>query len=76
MPIFEYVCRECHHRFEAVVQGSRKASCPKCESRKLEKQISSFGIGGYKGYAVSSEGFGRVDTGSSRCRTTVARKDN
>ena len=22
MPIFEYVCRECNHRFELLVQGS------------------------------------------------------
>src|SRR5579883_1525253 len=28
MPIFEYVCRECRHRFEALVYGSQKAECP------------------------------------------------
>ncbi|NOU09139.1 MAG: zinc ribbon domain-containing protein, partial [Nitrospira sp.] len=22
MPIFEYVCRECNHRFELLIQGS------------------------------------------------------
>jgi hypothetical protein len=25
MPIFEYVCRECNHRFELLVQGSVEA---------------------------------------------------
>jgi putative FmdB family regulatory protein len=73
MPIFEYVCRDCHHRFEAFVQGSQKPDCPKCESRKLEKQPSSFRVGGYKGYTVTSEGFGHA-AGSPRCRTTAARK--
>jgi putative FmdB family regulatory protein len=73
MPIFEYVCRDCHHRFETFVQGSQKPDCPKCESRKLEKQPSSFRVGGYKGYTVTSEGFGRAP-GTPRCRTTVARK--
>jgi putative FmdB family regulatory protein len=28
MPIFEYVCRECNHRFELLVQGTATAACP------------------------------------------------
>ena len=46
MPIFEYICQECDHHFEAIVQGSRKARCPRCESRKLEQQYSRFGVSG------------------------------
>lgn len=42
MPIFEYVCKECKHEFEALVFGSDKAKCPKCESKKLEPQLSVF----------------------------------
>ncbi len=34
MPIFEYVCLECDHGFEALVYGEEKAQCPKCKSRK------------------------------------------
>lgn len=74
MPIFEYVCRECDHHFEAVVQGSQKAICPKCESRKLEQQVSSFRVGGYKGYVYSATPFGKHHTGASRCRVTTGRK--
>jgi putative FmdB family regulatory protein len=75
MPIFEYVCRKCDHQFEAVVQGSQKASCPKCESRKLEQQISSFRLGAaYKGYAYTAEPFGKAHAGASRCRVTTGRK--
>jgi len=73
MPMFEYVCRDCHHRFEVFVQGSQKPDCPKCKSRKLEKQFSSFRLGGYKGYTVTSQGFGH-SVGTPRCRTTVAQK--
>jgi putative FmdB family regulatory protein len=73
MPIFEYVCRACRHRFEVFVRGSEKRDCPKCKSRKLEMQPSSFRVGGYKGYVVNSEGFGRLP-GNAHCRTTVARK--
>jgi len=46
MPIFEYVCRECDHHFEAIVMGSKAAKCPKCESKKLEQQLSRFAVQG------------------------------
>jgi putative FmdB family regulatory protein len=42
MPIFEYICQECHHQFEALVFGRDKAKCPKCESKKLSPQLSVF----------------------------------
>ncbi len=48
MPIFEYVCKECDHEFEALVFGSDKAECPKCHSKKLTPRLSVF--------AVSSKG--------------------
>ena len=44
MPIFEYVCRECHHRFEALVYGREKAECPKCHASKLDPQLSVFAV--------------------------------
>ena len=44
MPIFEYICKECDHEFEAIVYGSQKASCPKCQSRKLAPQLSVFAV--------------------------------
>ena len=49
MPIFEYVCKECAHSFEAIVNGGAKAQCPKCESKKLEQQFSAFAVGATKG---------------------------
>ena len=44
MPIFEYICKECHHQFEALVYGKEKAECPKCHARKLEAQLSVFAV--------------------------------
>ncbi len=58
MPIFEYVCGECNHRFELLVQGSTEASCPKCRATKLEKQFSAFGVGATGGDWASSSGGG------------------
>jgi putative FmdB family regulatory protein len=43
MPIFEYSCRKCNHRFETVVLSTgEKIACPKCRSDALEKQLSVF----------------------------------
>ena len=43
MPIFEYNCRSCDHHFETIVLSAReKISCPKCASKKVDKQLSVF----------------------------------
>ena len=44
MPIFEYVCKQCHHQFEALLYGKEKAECPKCHATKLEPQLSVFAV--------------------------------
>jgi putative FmdB family regulatory protein len=44
MPIFEYICKDCHHEFEALVFGKDKAECPKCHGKKLEPQLSVFAV--------------------------------
>ena len=44
MPIFEYICQECEHAFEALVLGKDKAACPKCQSKKLAPQLSVFAV--------------------------------
>ena len=48
MPIFEYICKECGHHFEALVLGSKKAACPSCQGAKLEQQHSVFSAGSGK----------------------------
>jgi putative FmdB family regulatory protein len=42
MPIFEYVCRKCDHRFETIVFGRKRPKCPQCTSGKLERQVETF----------------------------------
>lgn len=59
MPIFEYICNECAHRFEALVYGKDKAECPKCHSKKLEPQLSVF--------AVSAKSGSNTATSSGAC---------
>jgi len=53
MPIFEYICKECDHSFEALVYGTQKAECPKCHSRKLAPQLSVFAMSGKGGNAAA-----------------------
>ncbi len=42
MPIYEYECQACQHRFEEWQKMSDKPIkvCPKCKARKVEKLIS------------------------------------
>jgi len=44
VPIYEYRCKECDHRFEAIVHGASKPRCPSCSAGKLEKQLSVFAV--------------------------------
>ncbi|MEX0893055.1 MAG: zinc ribbon domain-containing protein [Gemmatimonadota bacterium] len=40
MPIYEYDCRGCGHRFEALVRGDARPACPECASQELERHFS------------------------------------
>jgi len=46
MPIYEYTCKTCGHRFEALVFGGKTPDCPECGGRRLEKLFSVFGVAG------------------------------
>jgi putative FmdB family regulatory protein len=52
MPIFEFVCKACNHRFETLVRASATVTCPSCKGASLEKQISVIA----KGRAVYAKG--------------------
>jgi putative FmdB family regulatory protein len=58
MPIYEYRCKGCDHRFETLVQGKRKPECPGCGGRRLEKQLSVFAVsaGGGEGQRAELPG--------------------
>jgi putative FmdB family regulatory protein len=53
MPIYEYICQDCSHEFEALVYGDQKAECPKCHSKQLAPQLSTFAVAS-KGASTSS----------------------
>jgi len=44
MPLFEYICKKCGHQFETLVMGATSPTCPSCQSKRLEKQLSVFAV--------------------------------
>ena len=44
MPLFEFDCRSCRHRFEALVRKGDVPSCPECKSVDLERVLSQFAV--------------------------------
>ena len=74
MPIFEYLCRGCGKRFEFLVRGSEKPHCPKCDSTRLEQQLSVFAAATGHGNGGSTEfasgpapGCGQCGMGGGSC---------
>ena len=68
MPIYEYACRDCGHRFEyLVLPTSPAAACPACSKKDLEQQISLS--------AMSSESSRDANYSSANKKASAARKD-
>lgn len=43
MPTFDYRCKDCTEVFEVLLRTrTQKVTCPRCRSRKVEKQVSGF----------------------------------
>ncbi|MBZ4210409.1 MAG: zinc ribbon domain-containing protein [Rhodoferax sp.] len=42
MPIYEYACSACGHKFEALVRSGTQPQCPACQSPELDKLLSVF----------------------------------
>ncbi|MBO7147035.1 MAG: zinc ribbon domain-containing protein [Lentisphaeria bacterium] len=45
MPIYEYICKNCQHEFEALVRNSQSLpdeGCPECNSKDLQRKLSTF----------------------------------
>jgi putative FmdB family regulatory protein len=40
MPIYDFKCVKCGHRFEELVRVDASAHCPKCKAKNAERQFS------------------------------------
>ena len=64
MPIYEYACDGCGSRFERLVRRfADEVSCPDCASASVEKQLSTFAVGGSR----SAPAFAGCDTPAAGC---------
>jgi putative FmdB family regulatory protein len=66
MPLYDFQCLDCGELFEALVLKT-PATCPKCQSARLEQQISTF--------AVSSESTRESNLGSAKRKHAKAHRD-
>lgn len=44
MPIYEYRCASCDHRFEKLVRGDARPTCPRCSGAALQRLVSGFAV--------------------------------
>jgi putative FmdB family regulatory protein len=54
MPIFEYLCAGCGHKFEAIIFGDQKAECPQCHAAEVQQQLSTFSAHSHSNAASAS----------------------
>lgn len=45
MPIFEFKCQECGHKFDLMISNAdkSKAKCPQCDAGNIKQLLSPFG---------------------------------
>ncbi|MCC6316666.1 MAG: zinc ribbon domain-containing protein [Gemmatimonadaceae bacterium] len=69
MPIYEYACPNCTHRFEALVRNEQApTSCPACSATGIERQLSL--------PAVKSESTHAKAMAAAQRRDAAQAKDN
>ena len=58
MPIYEYKCKKCGHKFEHLARTLSDVAdkCPKCGARKPEKQFSTFSASVHESGSACSTG--------------------
>ncbi|ATY14894.1 FmdB family transcriptional regulator [Amycolatopsis sp. AA4] len=79
MPTYQYACKECDHRFEAVQSFSDPSLtvCPQC-SGPLRKVFSSVGVV-FKGsgfYRTDSRDSSKSSTSAAPAKTESAKSDS
>ena len=67
MPLYEYECRVCHHRFELLVLVSTTPACPACKGTDLDKLLSIS--------SVSSDGTRQRSLGLARNTAKKVQRD-
>ncbi len=68
MPLYDYKCADCSHRFELLVGQTMegpKMLCPSCGSRNIKRILSTFSVSSGQGSPSSGNDFGGSCTGGT-----------
>ncbi|MDD4171137.1 MAG: zinc ribbon domain-containing protein [Syntrophomonas sp.] len=65
MPIFDFKCQECGHKFDLMISNADKdkAQCPQCGTTNLQQLLSSFSTSRLGVAADACFGCGSAGTG-------------
>ena len=74
MPLYEYECRACQHRFELLVRAGDVPACPACQSTDLERSLSMFAVT-TPGTSQARLQKARVDYKTSQKDKTIAARE-
>ncbi|NLY55718.1 MAG: zinc ribbon domain-containing protein [Firmicutes bacterium] len=72
MPIYEYQCQACQHKFEQLRKATEPTpDCPKCQSSEVKKLMSAFGFKGVgaDGVTTTMSGGGCSGCSGGSCST-------
>jgi len=67
MPIYEYACRSCAHKFEQLVRSGDTPACPSCRSVDLERLLSLS--------AISSDNTRQISFNKARASARRVQRD-
>ncbi|NLW55744.1 MAG: zinc ribbon domain-containing protein [Firmicutes bacterium] len=69
MPIYEFTCQQCKHKFEELCKtDTKQLICPKCGSSETTRLFSLFGVGRQAGSSTTSSS-GCAGCGGGHCST-------
>lgn len=77
MPLYEYVCRACNTRFDALramKDADAPIACPNCGSEETSRAISLFAAIGSEGVIAGEGSSCGSCTPSSACATCAAKR--
>jgi putative FmdB family regulatory protein len=58
MPLYEYACRDCGHKFEYLTRDGQSPACPSCDGQALDKLLSVFAVSANDAGTSSQEAVG------------------
>lgn len=65
MPVFEFECVNCRHRFERLMfKVTASVACPSCGSTEVDKLPSTFGMSGVERQTTSAAACASCRSGS------------